>query len=312
MTARGAAPLRRSWAAQRARKRAHDSRHLNDWHGPGPVLRLAFVMLTGNLVLLLVTQYADLPTWLMGLVLVAGGIGLSDLGFVLSRRWHMVQPQAGDGQSSVFGVVGTLYAVLVAFAIIVVWQNYTTAQATVSTEANAVSDLDRLSRTYPVPIRRQVQEAARTYVTLIIQDEWPLMEHSRSSPRAYASLVELWNTYTDMAPRLHKDALHDKSVGLLNTMDDNRNLRLQAAGNGVPTTMWVLLYGGTVSTVMLCYFFVSPRGEPVARFRVLLLSGVNYLSLFLIAALADPFRGSLEVTPASFEFVLSHLQHLET
>ncbi|MEV0822812.1 hypothetical protein [Nonomuraea rubra] len=142
-----------------------------------------------------------------------------------------------DMISGSFATVGAVYALVLGFVIVVVWQQYSDTEATVGREANAVADLERMSRALPVDEQRQVQDAARTYLRLVIHEEWSLMARGASSTRAHAALVEPWTVYTDMEAKQRASPLYDRSVTRLNELGDNRRQRLNDAGQSVSPLM---------------------------------------------------------------------------
>src|SRR5215211_5457841 len=143
-----------------------------------------------------------MSTWVLGVVVVAGSVLVSLAGMHAKRRLVSDETLRAhhDVARAIYAIVGTIYAVLLAFAVAIVWQSYSAAEATVSREANALSDLERMSRGFPVEIRRQVHEAARTYGRLVVDKEWDAMSQGDSSPQADAALIEMLHAYTDRPP----------------------------------------------------------------------------------------------------------------
>lgn len=247
---------------------------------------------------------AESTFWVAG-GMVAGAVLLSQFGLVVARRLlsQELLEQHGGIVNTIYQVIGTIYAVMLAFAIIVVWESFAEAQATVSREANALADLERLSRGFPMPVRRQVMEAARTYAQVVIEDEWPAMMSRQSSPRAYAALVEMWGVYTDMRPAERGLPLYAQSLQLIETLDDSRRKRLLASTEDVPTLMWLLLKTGALLTLALAYLLPS-RNRIMQAILLGSLAGVIGLALFLVGSFEGPFRGALHVQPQAFELVL--------
>jgi hypothetical protein len=263
----------------------------------------------------LVTAYllaAALPAWVLAAMTVLGVILVTDALIPVAQRMFPVA--ATDEYEKLLvnalTLVGTLYAVVVGFAVVVVWQSVTDTQQTISTEANALANLEHISRGYPVEVRRQVLEAAQTYDRLVIHDEWPAMEHGESSERADAALVELWGVYTDMSPEHRGNQLYQESVDTLSTLADSRRLRLLAAADNVPMIMWMLIYLGAGLILVLC-FAVGVSGQWRGRIIVASLSGTLAITIFLVAALDGPFKGALRVAPDAFVNVLATMQNLE-
>ena len=80
--------------------------------------------------------------------------------------------------------IGTIYAVLLAFVVFVVWQQHNDVRAAVQSEANEVSDLHRLIQSFPEPIRAQVNNCLYAYRAAVVEDEWTTLSVGRPSERA--------------------------------------------------------------------------------------------------------------------------------
>lgn len=245
-------------------------------------------------------------------------IGVVVLLSVLSLTFvHYVYPGAtrphGDNDviNGTFAIVGSIYALLVGFVVVVVWQTYSDTQATIAQETNAIVDIERMSRGFPVPIQRQVQEAARTYVRLVIDEEWGLMARGESSIRANAALVEIWSVYTDMEDRERISPLYDHSLTRLNELGDSRRLRLLASTDSIPMLMWVLLLTGAAATMATGSLF-AVRSHKLHRVLIAVLSAVLVFSLYIIFALEGPFDDTLPITSDPFVNALLNMRQLET
>ena len=85
-----------------------------------------------------------------------------------------------------FATVGVIYAVLLAFTVIVVWEKYSDAESAVAEEAGATAALFRYADGKE-PEALAVRTALTNYLKAAIEDEWPAMAReaeSPSSPRA--------------------------------------------------------------------------------------------------------------------------------
>jgi hypothetical protein len=253
-----------------------------------------------------------MSTWLSGSLIVLGSVLLSLLALFAVRRRLRTEllKEHHDVAAAIYAVVGTIYAVLLAFAVVIVWQAFTDTQGTVAQEANALSDLERMSRGFPVQTRRQVHEAARTYGHVVITREWPLMAQGHSSPQANAALVELWHVYTDLRQSERSNPLYAESLTRLNDLTDHRRLRLLASQNRVPLLMWLMLALGGVMVVLFSYLFAVGNLWHQA-FMTVMLSGMIAFGVFLIFALNGPFAGSVKVKPSAFVTALQNMEHVE-
>src|SRR6185437_3944152 len=114
---------------------------------------------------------------LHGLVLVVGSALTVFAGLLLSRFWsRRLQGQTrSDVLASYVTVIGTLYAVLLAFVLLSVWEQYDSARAAAEREASAMADLVRLTAGLPEPAAGGVRAALREYGQAVIDDEWARM-----------------------------------------------------------------------------------------------------------------------------------------
>src|SRR5687768_13190177 len=85
----------------------------------------------------------------------------------------LVQSEAAVG--NYLQTLGTIYAVLLAFVVYVVWNQFNEARALVEREANEVIDLYRTALGLPDPARGHLQTALTTYVEAVLDREWRAM-----------------------------------------------------------------------------------------------------------------------------------------
>jgi hypothetical protein len=83
------------------------------------------------------------PLWLSGAIIVGGGTLLAMLGPLLVRRYVGLERLTINNEIAgfKFATVGVLYAVLLAFVIIVVWEKFADAEVNVVREAGAAENL---------------------------------------------------------------------------------------------------------------------------------------------------------------------------
>src|SRR5215208_7968764 len=115
------------------------------------------------------------------------------VGLVLVQR--LVPPERREEHNDVAGfiyaVLGVAYAVVLAFMLISVWQDYNTAQTNVESEANELAGVYFLASRLPESERTHVQDLARTYARVVVEQEWPMMEQGETSPHADSLVRQL-------------------------------------------------------------------------------------------------------------------------
>ena len=205
-----------------------------------------------------------------------------------------------DVAGFIFAVVGVVYAVLLGFTAIIVWEQFRHAQERVEHEANALADLYRDSRVFPPEVRNAVEIHVSAYARLVVEKEWPAMAEGESSSEAWDEYNELWRIYHEYEPLDDYQRLwYAESLQRLNALADSRRDRLLSVRSGVPTVMWgVLLVGGAI-TIGFSFLFGTrnARAQAIMTAGLALIIGVVLLS---ILALQEPFAGITRVDPEPF------------
>jgi hypothetical protein len=203
----------------------------------------------------------------------------------------------------IYAVVGVVYAVLLGFSAIIVWEQFRRAQEGVDKEANALADLYRNSRVFPPEVRNAVEQRVREYTRLVVEQEWPAMAGSKSSSATWDAYNRLWQTYHEFDPQDdHQHVWYAQSLERLNALADSRRDRLLSLRSGVPTVMWAVLLCGGAITISFSFLF----GTRNARAQVFMTGGLALtigVALLSILALHKPFAGITRVKPEAFHQV---------
>ena len=192
--------------------------------------------------------------------LIVGGITFVALaGALLVRRWANVEvlERHNEVAGFIYAVVGVLYAVVLGFTAVIVWERYDQAQAEVEKEANALGDLFRDAQAFPDDTRKELETKLRSYARLVVEKEWPAMAEHQSSPEALEAYNQVWQTYYRFTPQNEQERVwYSHSLDRLNQLGDQRRLRmLSSRSGGVPAVMWWVLLGSGAITIGFSYLF---------------------------------------------------------
>jgi len=228
------------------------------------------------------------------------------VGLLLVQR--LVPPDLREEQNNVAGfiyaVLGVAYAVLLAFMLIAVWQDYKMAQTNVESEAHELAGVYFLASQLPESERTHVQDLTRTYARVVVEQEWPMMEHGKTSPRADSLLRQLRLELLQFDPRTRgEQVLYERGLTDLHNAIDARRSRLLEVREGIPNLLWVVLVVGGAITVSFTYLFGLKSNVAHALMvaaLTLLICGI----LFTIGEFDYPFSGVVEIRPDAFREVL--------
>jgi len=253
-----------------------------------------------------------MQTLLLGVTIVGMSILLAHLGLRLVRRkvpLPVLETQH-EVAGFIIGVLGAIYAVLLAFVVVVVWNQFEDAKSTVEKEANQLHDLSRIAQGFSNPTQQQILNGLRVYAQSVVDDEWNTMSEGKSSPKTQAAVESLWQIYREVEPQTNREnALYSESLDRLSDVSDSRRLRIFASRDDIPMIIRILLWAGGVITIAFTYFF----GVKSIRSQALMtmaLSGEIAFILFLVVALDNPFHGYLRVSPEPMQTVLEMMKQI--
>ncbi len=245
-----------------------------------------------------------------GLFLVCLAMLLAVGGLVLVQRLVPIEmrQQHNDVAGFIYAVVGVAYAVLVGLILIAVWEQWEAAKITADDEASEVAEVFWVANRLPQPEGRHIQELARSYAQAVVEEEWPLMERGRASPKAWAILDDIRDSIQSLDPSTDaQQVLYEQGLERVHDLSDARRERLLEAQEGIPGILWVMLLVGGVVTVGFTYLF-GLENTTTHMLMVAALTLVICLILFTVAALNFPFRGDVRVGPDAFEQVLGRFE----
>jgi hypothetical protein len=244
-----------------------------------------------------------------GLLIVALAMLVAVGGLVVVQRLFSTErrKQHNDVAGFIYAVLGVAYAVLLGLMLIAVWEKWNAAEALTTDEANELAGIFWWAHALPQPEGRHIQELVRSYTEVVVEDEWPLMAQGRSSPKAWDTLDELRGAILGLKPpkggaqQMGYDQMrYEEMLEQLHDLGNARRERLLAAGQGLPTIMWIVLILGGVITVGFTYLF-GLEDTLVHLLMVAALALIISISLFTVAALDYPFNGDIRIHPAAYE-----------
>jgi hypothetical protein len=247
----------------------------------------------------------ELPLWLLGVGMVGGAVALTLVGARLSPP-RPASP-SNDALGALHATISTIYTVLLAFVVVIVWQQFSDAEGHVETEATRLSNMLRDSRVFDEPERTHIREAIFGYVRLASTPEWDAMAHGEAPDAATNAAYEhIWEIAYKLEPNgVIQAGFHSELLARLNELGAARRVRLLSARTSVPWVLWVLLVGGAALVIYVSYLL--PRGaERRGRNAALAATScVIVLTLFVIFVFDHPYAGSIRVDPGPLTDLLS-------
>jgi len=241
------------------------------------------------------------PQFLLG-IFVLLSIALSFLGLIITRKIisHERLLIHNDVVGPIFSTVGVIYAVILAFVVIVTWQNFDRVNLGVEKEASCLASLYSDSDAFEQHQQLKIRGLLRDYAKAIVKDEWPKMSFGSSSSLAADKMHEIRNFYSSMLPNGRtQDIYLQESVSKLNELLDYRNVRLLNAKEGVHPILWFTLISGAVITMLISFLF-GTKNFDTQKVMTILLAAIIAFILFTVLELDYPFSGTNSIKPDAF------------
>jgi uncharacterized protein DUF4239 len=248
---------------------------------------------------------SSLPLSLMIALIVVAPTAAAMVAQVLIRKWVGVERLAKNNEIAgfKFATVGVIYAVLLAFTVIVVWEKFSAAEAAVANEAGATAALFRYADGKE-PEAVALRAALVAYLNADVEDEWPAMARESESPATQRALDSLYRAAMALNRSTARSAADMAEVfRQLDSITAARRVRLQLATGLVPNVIWIVLFMGALLTVGFTLFFGSEN--LLAQISMTgVLSVLVTMGLVVIVSLDHPFTGPVYIHPDPLALVL--------
>lgn len=242
-------------------------------------------------------------------------VGLSVLGtcglVTILRRRHrgILIRGTADIEGFYITVIGTLYAIFIAFMIFVVWSRFYEATVMVNQEADHLADVYRLSRALPEPYKSQARQLCLEYGRTMIRSEWPAMARSEYPAKGWAVVDRMWRLFSSIGPSEVRDSvIRDHLLTNFTELTDLRRYRLLESQSSLPKILYALLIFGAILTIGFASVFAADDFWPHALKACVLAAIISFM-LFTVWSLDHPFQGHLHVTSIPFEHTIELIEH---
>ena len=212
--------------------------------------------------------------------------------------------ESNDFTGAVVAVIGTTYAVLLAFMLSGVWTMFQQAQVNAEQEANDLVNFFRLSAGLQDPARKNLQDLTRNYAQHAIATEFPALTNRNLPPDGGRMVSQMWKLVGELQSHNNDEArAAGELTSTLRNLTEHRRIRIMQSQESLPGILWAVLIAGGVITVAASCFF----GVPNFRFHLMQVIVLSFLISLMLVAIADidsPYQGDVKVSPAGFEYAL--------
>jgi hypothetical protein len=256
-------------------------------------------------------------TFMLAVLMVGGPAACAALGVVLFRKRLRGRIQEGhnDVLVPIFLNAGVLFAVLLGFMVIAVWESYDSAKTTVAMEAAMLVSLYRTTYAMPPETGDKLRAMARDYAKTVIEDEWPTQAaHGEGSSAARRDIGSMYRAFGDgtisSEMKQAQPFICQAFMTAVAEVTAARNKRNIEANESLPWAMWLAVIVGALVVIGMSGL-VYMEAQWLHVLMAAAMAALIGMLLFTCLIMSHPFSGPLAISAESFENALRVFQDVD-
>jgi hypothetical protein len=203
---------------------------------------------------------------LLAVLIIGGCVAYGVIGVLVGRK--ITNKHVAEGHNDVlvpiFLAAGVIYAVLLGFIVVAVWESYDGAHANVAEEAAMLAPLYRQTTVMAPDKAAAMQHLLRDYVENVVHDEWPIMRATgKLSEKARKDTGDIFRVYATLNPSDKvREFIDAQFLSTFSAVLLDRNKRLFQASEELSWVIWLGVIGGAAIIVGMTFFLYMDRPFP--------------------------------------------------
>jgi hypothetical protein len=245
----------------------------------------------------------DIATPRLALLITGTFVGFFWIGCFLIRPVVRTFVRARGGTNDIVGYVlscfGVFYGLLLGLIAVAAYQNLNRAEENVAREAVALTAVYQELSAYPDPLRKILREELRDYCAFVVETAWPLQREGIVPVEGIMKVLGIRESLRAFEPQsLSQAVFHAETLRQFDAFYEARRTRVHDVHSGIPAVMWYVVIVGAVMNLSIVWMF------DMRLITQLFLGGMLAFfmgtMIFLIAAMDNPYKGEVSVSPDAF------------
>ena len=152
-----------------------------------------------------------------------------------------------------------------------------------------------------------MQDDLRNYARRVIDIGWPDQRLGILPIENEVALDKFQKDLRSFEPVTEGQRLLEEDISRdLDGLEESRSIRLDSVTVELPTPLWALILIGALICIVVTWFFLM-ESMKMHLWMTILFSGLLGLMVFMVAALDNPYRGKISVSPEPLQRVYSQM-----
>jgi hypothetical protein len=205
-----------------------------------------------------------------------------------------------EGIGALLQIIGTLYSVVYAFAIYVIWGQFTSVENEIQKESGALKDLLLFSQRLKEAMREPIVRAVKVYARGVAETEWSTLSAREETDKTDKLFSAVISTVTDVKPEDDTGRIvYQRLLEIANQASAHRDERLALSAKRMPQTL-LLFVTLTASMILFLLFFFPFHNVALGLVSIAITTMLLSFAHFVLTDLDNPFEGTWNVGSEPF------------
>jgi Protein of unknown function (DUF4239) len=233
---------------------------------------------------------------------------------------HIVQRRFGydvlslhnDVAGFIYSAIGVIFAVVLGFVVIVVWQKYDDVRTYVDDEVAAALDIYHVADGFPPQLRDRIRAQLLDYSKIVVNREWRTMARGGLAVGGSEDVESIAHEIQTFHPSnsSEQDA-HQLAIREMKELFDARRQRIRAREPSVPPLLWFALFSGAAATLGFTFLF-GVKNRLAQLLMTGILAALITIMFVVIQGLDNPFQGASAIEPTGWQYFAERAHSIDT
>src|SRR5580693_3124165 len=204
------------------------------------------------------------------------------------------------GIGALLQIIGTLYSVVYAFAIYVIWGQFTSVENEIQKESGALKDLLLFSQRLRETVREPIVRAVKIYARAVAETEWETLSARKETDKTDKLFSAVVTSVTEVKSDDDTERiLYQRLLEIANQASAHRDDRLALSVKRMPQTLLAFVTLAA-SMILFLLFFLPFRNLLLSLVSIAITTMLLFFAHFVLTDLDNPFEGTWNVGSEPF------------